>query len=52
MSADITVECLECPGEYHPDDEDPEDHDPNCIIREAMIGRGRWDDPEVSADGD
>ena len=51
MSA-ITIECSECGGEYESADEGPEDHDEGCIIREAMIGRGPWDDPEVSADAE
>lgn len=45
MSA-ITIECEDCGGEYAPADEGPEDHDPDCNVRLAMIGRGRWDDPE------
>ena len=52
MSAEITVECSECSGEYVPADEGPEDHDEGCIIRDSKICCGRWDDPEVSADGD
>jgi hypothetical protein len=45
MSA-ITIECSECGGEYAPADEGSEDHDEGCIIRDAMTGRGCWDDPE------
>ena len=43
----ISVECSECGSEYDPEEGDTaSDHDPDCAIREAMIARGRWEDPD------
>lgn len=46
MTDEFTIECEECGGEYPPDEEGPEHHDPACIIREARIQRGEWEPPE------
>lgn len=41
----FTIECADCGGEYDPDTESAEDHEPDCPVREAFIDSGRWEEP-------
>jgi len=45
MCDEITIECVDCQGEYSPDNEGPEDHDEDCPVRKAFIDSGRWEEP-------